>query len=55
MIGGLLADTRLLDQRYVPGQSTAAGQGLRPLHLALAAGTAGLGFVAWKLWQRWKT
>jgi len=55
VIGGFLADTRLLDQRYVPGQSTAACQGLRPRHLALAAGAAGLGFVAWKLWQRWKS
>ena len=52
MVGRLLADTRLLDTRFYPGQATGTGQGLRPRHLALGAALAGLGAVAWFLWGR---
>lgn len=54
IIGGLLANTRLLDPRYRPGEETSAGQGVRPRHLALLAGGAlvgGLAFLAWKKWN----
>ena len=52
-LGQFLADTRLLDPRYVPGELTAAGHGLRPRHLAMIAGAAGLGLLGWLAWRRW--
>ena len=54
IIGGFLADTRLLDQRYVPRQQTSAGQGIRPRHLALAAAVAVVGLVVWKILRQSK-
>jgi len=54
IIGGFLADTRLLDQRYIPRQQTSAGQGIRPRHLALAAAVAVVGLVVWKILRQSK-
>lgn len=51
--GGFLADTRLLDPRYRPGEQTSTGQGVRPRHLLVAAGGALLGYLGWRAWQRW--
>ncbi|WP_299815737.1 phospholipase D-like domain-containing protein [uncultured Jannaschia sp.] len=51
LLGEFLADTRLFDPRYEPGEPAAAGHGLRPRHLALIAGAAGLGLVAWLVWR----
>ncbi|MFZ3585387.1 phospholipase D-like domain-containing protein [Loktanella sp. DJP18] len=52
MIGSVLADTRLLDRRYLPQDRAEAGKGLRPRHLAVLAGGIGLGVIAWKIWRR---
>lgn len=52
--GRFLADTRLLDPRYLPGQSTSAGEGLRPRHLAIIAGVAALGYIGWKAWSSYR-
>ena len=46
--GRFLADTRLLDTRYLPGRTTSAGEGLRPRHLVLGAGLVALGYLGWK-------
>ncbi|WP_324754301.1 phospholipase D-like domain-containing protein [Roseovarius sp. Pro17] len=54
IIGGFLANTRLLDPRYRPGQETSAGQGVRPRHLALIAGGALVGGLAFLAWQKWR-
>ncbi len=54
IIGGFLANTRLLDPRYRPGQETSAGQGLRPRHLAMIAGGALVGGLAFLAWQKWR-
>ena len=48
-----LADTRLLDPRFWPGQSSLAGEGIRPRHLALALAAVGLGAAGWIAWRRW--
>jgi phospholipase D1/2 len=53
LVGGFLADTRLLDPRHRPGRITRAGLGVRPRHLTLAAGAAGLGLLGWFVWRRW--
>lgn len=50
VIGGVLADTRLLDPRYHSGEQTSAGEGLRPRHLAVILGGALLGWLAWRKW-----
>ncbi len=50
MLGGFLANTRLLDPRYRPGEAAGAGQGIRPRHLALIAGG---GLLAWMAWRHW--
>ncbi|MFD2741332.1 phospholipase D-like domain-containing protein [Sulfitobacter aestuarii] len=50
LIGGMLADTRLLDPRYHPGDEVSAGQGLRPRHLAFILGGA---FFCWMAWRKW--
>jgi phospholipase D1/2 len=47
-----LADTRLLDTRYRPGQVTVAGRGLRPRHLALGLVALGVGAAALYAWRR---
>ncbi|MEP3329745.1 phospholipase D-like domain-containing protein [Sedimentitalea sp.] len=49
--GSFLADTRLLDPRYLPGQTTSTGEGLRPRHLAMIAGVVVLGYLGWKAWN----
>ena len=52
-LGQFLANTRLLDPRYRPGQATAAGKGLRPRHLAMITGGALLGCLGWLAWRQW--
>ena len=52
LIGRVLADTRLLDTRFRPGQPTASGRGLRPRHLAAGAALIGLAAALWLLWRR---
>ncbi|WP_083225680.1 phospholipase D-like domain-containing protein [Neptunicoccus sediminis] len=52
LIGKVLADTRLLDPRYHPGEQTNAGRGLRPRHIAILAGGLALGWLAWRKWGR---
>lgn len=51
-VGKVLADTRLMDPRYVARESTTAGKGLRPRHIAVAAAGIAAGYVAVKLWRR---
>ncbi|WP_229678396.1 phospholipase D-like domain-containing protein [Neptunicoccus cionae] len=51
-IGEVLADTRLLDPRYHPGEETNAGRGLRPRHLAILAGGVALSWLAWRKWGK---
>ena len=53
-IGKFLADTRLMDQRYVARENTSAGEGLRPRHIAAAAAGAALVYVGLKLWRHWR-
>ena len=52
VVGGFLANTRLLDPRYHPGENTATGRGIRPRHMALIAGGLGLAWLAWRKWGR---
>ncbi len=52
--GKILANTRLLDQRYRPGQPSSSGQGIRPRHIAIAAAASGVVLAGWSLWKRWK-
>jgi phosphatidylserine/phosphatidylglycerophosphate/cardiolipin synthase-like enzyme len=52
LVGRFLASTRLLDPRFLPRQATSAGRGIRPRHLALAAGAAVLGLVGWLVWRK---
>ncbi len=52
MFGEFLADTRLLDPRYMPGEMTVAGHGLRPRHFVMIAGAVGAGLLAWIAWRR---
>ncbi|WP_138933483.1 phospholipase D-like domain-containing protein [Roseovarius arcticus] len=54
IIGGFLANTRLLDPRYRPGEETSAGQGLRPRHLAMITAGALVGGLALLAWRKWK-
>lgn len=49
-IGQFLADTRLMDPRYEVGEGSAAGRGLRPRHLVIAAAAAAAGYAVFKLW-----
>ncbi len=46
-LGTFLADTRLLDQRYLPGATNSAGQRIRPRHLAIVGAVVGLGIIGW--------
>ena len=50
-LDGMFADKRLLDPRYLPGETTSAGQGIRPRHLAVAAAVVGIGFLGWYVWR----
>jgi phosphatidylserine/phosphatidylglycerophosphate/cardiolipin synthase-like enzyme len=52
VMGGFLANTRLLDPRYHPGEDTSTGRGIRPRHLALIAGGLGVAWMAWRKWGR---
>ncbi|MFT7106268.1 MAG: phospholipase D1/2 [Yoonia sp.] len=52
-VGKVLADTRLMDPRYVAGESSTAGKGVRPRHIAVAAAGFAAGYIAVKLWRRW--
>jgi len=51
-MGNILANTRLLDPRYHPGEGVTTGRGIRPRHLALIAGGAALAWFAWRKWGR---
>lgn len=53
LIGQVLADTRVMDPRYFPGQSTSTGKGIRPRHVATIAGGTFLAFLGWQAWKRW--
>lgn len=53
--GKILADTRLMDQRYDPHVSSNAGEGLRPRHIALAAAGMTAAYAAAKLWRHWRS
>lgn len=53
-IGKILANTRLMDQRYKPRDDSNAGQGLRPRHVAAAAVGVTAVFAAVKLWRHWR-
>lgn len=52
VMGGFLANTRLLDPRYHLGEDTSTGRGIRPRHLALIAGGLGVAWMAWRKWGR---
>jgi phosphatidylserine/phosphatidylglycerophosphate/cardiolipin synthase-like enzyme len=52
-MGKILADTRLMDQRYEIRGNSNAKEGLRPRHLAMAAAGVVAGYVAVKLWRNW--
>ena len=53
LLGKVLADTRLMDPRYMVRESTNTGKGLRPRHVAVAAAGIAAGYLAVKLWRRW--
>ena len=53
-IGKFLADTRLMDQRYVAREDSNAGEGLRPRHLAVGVAGVAAVFVAVRLWRHWR-
>lgn len=53
VVGAFLADTRLFDERYLPGETTSAGRGLRPRHLVIAGTAFGLGLLGWLAFRRW--
>lgn len=52
VVGGFLANTRLLDPRYHPGENTSTGRGIRPRHLGQIAGGLGAAWLAWRKWGR---
>jgi phospholipase D1/2 len=54
VMGKLLADTRLMDQRYFDRYDSKAGEGLRPRHIAMAAAGFAAAYVADKLWKHWR-
>ena len=48
-----MADTRLFDPRFEPGEETDAGEGIRPRHLAMIAGLGAVAALAgWWTWTR---
>lgn len=49
--GRFLADTRLLDPRYLPHRPASTGQGVRPRHLMALAGITLLGYLGVKAWR----
>jgi phosphatidylserine/phosphatidylglycerophosphate/cardiolipin synthase-like enzyme len=50
--GKMLPDTRLMDPRYLAHESTNAGKGLRPRHIAVATAGIAAGYLAVQLWKR---
>lgn len=50
-MGKILADTRLMDQRYFAHDNNNAGQGIRPRHIAIGAAGVAAAYVAVKLWM----
>lgn len=50
--GEMLADTKIMDPRYTPGEVTTTGKGIRPRHIALIAGGAVAGYLGWLAWAR---
>lgn len=53
ILGDFLANTRLFDMRYYPGEGTSAGRGLRPRHYAIVAGGLAFGLAGWYAWRHW--
>ena len=53
-MGKFLADTRLMDQRYVRRDEGNAGEGLRPRHVAMAVAGLAAGYMAVKAWKAWR-
>ncbi|WP_245851458.1 phospholipase D-like domain-containing protein [Monaibacterium marinum] len=53
-MGKLLADTRLMDQRYFAHDNSNAGQGIRPRHIAIGAAGVAAAYVAVRLWMHWR-
>lgn len=51
--GSILADTRLMDPRYDPGEESSSGQGFRPRHLTILTGATALGYLGWRVWKKW--
>ena len=49
--GKLLADTRMFDRRYERGENTRTGEGIRPRHLAAAAGVGVVLVAGWLAWR----
>jgi phospholipase D1/2 len=52
--GNLLADTQIMDPRYAEGDTTSAGQGIRPRHIAALIGTTVAGYLGWRGWRKRK-
>ena len=52
MRSAVLGNSRLMDPRYLPGQTTSTGQGVRPRHIALLSGAAVVGYLGWRAWRR---
>lgn len=50
--GKILAATRFMDPRYTHADSSTAGEGLRPRHLALVMGISLIGYLGWRFWGR---
>lgn len=44
-----LADSRIMDPRYLPGETTSTGQGVRPRHIGLIGAATLLAFLIWSL------
>ena len=51
MRSGFLAQTRVMDPRYHPGEETSTGQGIRPRHIGLVAMLGLLGYLGWLVWS----
>ena len=53
-LGKLLADSRLMDPRYTQSDSSNAGKGIRPRHIAAAGAGIAVGYLAVKAWRHWR-